>query len=158
MENIGFCFKFPNPNHYFLAADISAVTLVTIDGKQRLYHVTGQPAIDSSSTESTWITEVRNRLLRTSTGEDSGDPSAAGAAGILRSSSPDPDVVPAFDDDTDSLDTLSMSDSIDETVIHVLREIVDQVCEEFNEEDLERERIMTMFAMDNVEPTGASFK
>ncbi|CAA22324.2 Protein pad-1 [Caenorhabditis elegans] len=140
-----------------IPADISAVTLVTIDGKQRLYHVTGQPAIDSSSTESTWITEVRNRLLRTSTGEDSGDPSAAGAAGILRSSSPDPDVVPAFDDDTDSLDTLSMSDSIDETVIHVLREIVDQVCEEFNEEDLERERIMTMFAMDNVEPTGASF-
>ncbi|EGT31247.1 CBN-PAD-1 protein [Caenorhabditis brenneri] len=143
--------------------DVAAVTLMTIDGKQRLYHVTGHPAISNSNSspydpsESTWITEVRNRLLRASAGEDSGDCGAASS--LLRDTSPEnPDVLPAFDDDTDSLDTLSMGNESPEDVVKdILAILVDEVCQEYEDEDLERERLRAVLMMNSVEPTGTSF-
>ncbi|EFO95710.1 CRE-PAD-1 protein, partial [Caenorhabditis remanei] len=151
-----------------IPANVSAVTLMTIDGKQRLYHVTNQPALstnstslDSASSESTWITEVRNRLLRASAGEESGDSGAAGggASGIIRPPSPEnTDVLPAFDDDTDSLDTLSMGNESPEDVVKdILAILVDEVCQEYEDEDLERERLRAVLMMNDVEPAGASF-
>lgn len=141
--------------------DVAAVTLMTIDGKQRLYHVTGQPAVSQNSSpydssESSWITEVRNRLLRASAGEDSGD---CGASSLLRDTSPEnPDVLPAFDDDTDSLDTLSMGNESPEDVVKdILAILIDEVCQDYEDEDLERERLRAVLMMNNVEPTGASF-
>uniref|UniRef100_A0A1I7U1G7 Dopey_N domain-containing protein n=1 Tax=Caenorhabditis tropicalis TaxID=1561998 RepID=A0A1I7U1G7_9PELO len=130
-----------------IPADVSAVTLMTIDGKQRLYHVTG--ASSASNEDSTWITEVRNRLLRTTAGEDP----------IMRDTSPESsDVLPAFDDDTDSLDTLSMGNESPEDVVKdILAILVDEVCQQYEDEDLERERLQAIFMMNDVEPTGTSF-
>lgn len=134
-----------------IPADVSAVTLMTIDGKQRLYHVTGQPALSSSTdSDPAWITEVRNRLLRASAGEESSDP------GIIRA--PSTEILPAFDDDTDSLDTLSMGNESPEDVVKdILAILVDEVCQEYEDEDLERERLRAVLMMNSVEPAGASF-
>lgn len=154
-----------------IPANVSAVTLMTIDGKQRLYHVTNQSALSTNSTsladssESPWITEVRNRLLRASAGEESGDSGAGatggatGASGIIRPPSPEnTDVLPAFDDDTDSLDTLSMGNESPEDVVKdILAILVDEVCQEYEDEDLERERLRAVLMMHDVAPAGASF-
>ncbi|CAI2294328.1 unnamed protein product [Caenorhabditis sp. 36 PRJEB53466] len=133
-----------------IPADVSAVTLMTIDGKQRLYHVTGP-----SCTDATWITEVRNRLLLTSTEEV-----ALAHSGEQRHVSPCQDSVdmPNFDDDTDSLDTLSMGmESVEDVVKDIMAILVDNVCEEYEEEDMERERLNTLLNGCGIEAAGASF-
>uniref|UniRef100_A0A8R1DQL8 Dopey_N domain-containing protein n=1 Tax=Caenorhabditis japonica TaxID=281687 RepID=A0A8R1DQL8_CAEJA len=131
-----------------IPSDVSAVTLMTVDGKQRLYHVTGP-----SCTEATWITEVRNRLLLTSSEET--------PLADRRHVSPCPvleDVLPNFDDDTDSLDTLSMgNESMEEVVKDIMAILVDEVCKEYEDEDLERERLNALLAGCGIGPTGASF-
>lgn len=132
-----------------LPSDVSAVTLMTIDGKQRLYHITGP-----SCTDTPWITEVRNRLLLTSSDD------VALADSQQRHVSPCQVSVdmPNFDDDTDSLDTLSMGmESVEEVVKDIMAILVDEVCTEYEEEDLERERLAELLNGCILEPAGASF-
>ncbi|CAO4363420.1 unnamed protein product [Caenorhabditis nigoni] len=132
--------KLTNEDCSAIPADIAAVTLMTIDGKQRLYHVTGSGA----DSEASYLTEVRNRLLRASAGEESSE------THII----PSTEVLPAFDDDTDSLDTLSMGNESPEDVVKdILAILVDEVCQEYEE----RERLQDLLNLSNLEPCEANF-
>ncbi|CAI4227638.1 unnamed protein product [Auanema sp. JU1783] len=111
-----------------LPSDASAVTLVTADGKQRLYHLEG------SILENSWHGELRNRLLLKLDGDNTASdttPPSVCANGD----------VPNFDDDTDSLDTLSLSlEGIDPAVIETIQHLIDCVVEDdSNEIDLDHQ-------------------
>ncbi|CAP27897.1 Protein CBR-PAD-1 [Caenorhabditis briggsae] len=135
--------KLTNEDCSAIPSDVAAVTLMTIDGKQRLYHVTGSGADSDAS----YLTEVRNRLLRASAGEET---SEALQAHII----PSTEVLPAFDDDTDSLDTLSMGNESPEDVVKdILAILVDEVCQEYEE----RERLHDLLNLSNLEASGARF-
>ncbi|CAB3407671.1 unnamed protein product [Caenorhabditis bovis] len=131
-----------------LPSGMSAVTLITTDGKQRLYHLTGPSCADSTS----WITDVRNRLLMSSC-EDEQLPENQ------RHVSPCPVVadMPNFDDDTDSLDTLSLNESVETAVFETLVSILDTLCEDEESESETRQRLNTMLVAKPIEPTGETF-
>ncbi|KJH53289.1 Dopey protein [Dictyocaulus viviparus] len=111
--------------------DVSVVTLVTHDGKQRLYH------FDGPVTDGAWQYELRNRLLlscETSTAEV--EPSALSTCVAV------PGDIPNFDDDTDSLDTLSMSmDGADMNVVETVQYMIECVVEEEESELDNRQRL-----------------
>ncbi|CAI5437514.1 unnamed protein product [Caenorhabditis angaria] len=130
-----------------LPADMSAVTLLTTDGKQRLYHLNGPSCMESSS----WITDVRNRLLLSSSDDIQ-------STDNQRHVSPIPVVdMPNFDDDTDSVDTMSLNpESIDAAVYETLQSMIDQICED-EESENEVKRLNEVIANTNIEPTGTTF-
>ncbi|CAO4363414.1 unnamed protein product [Caenorhabditis nigoni] len=103
------------------------------------------PGADSEA--SSYLTEVLNRLLRASADEES---SEALQAHII----PSTEVLPAFDDDTDPLDTLSMGNESPEDVVKdILAILVDEVGQEYEG----RERLQDLLNLSNLEPSGARF-
>uniref|UniRef100_A0A1I7XQM3 TFG domain-containing protein n=1 Tax=Heterorhabditis bacteriophora TaxID=37862 RepID=A0A1I7XQM3_HETBA len=121
---------------------VSAVTLVTSDGKQRLYH------IDGPSSDGSWHSELRNRLLLSSEEEKpSAEPPSASACTVSACD------IPNFDDDTDSLDTLSISlEGIDPGVVETLQFIIDCIIDE-EESELDARRRFAE-TLDRVAPVG----
>ncbi|WKX89869.1 hypothetical protein Q1695_009037 [Nippostrongylus brasiliensis] len=102
-----------------MPSDVSVVTLVTSDGKQRLYH------FDGPVTDGAWQNDLRNRLLLSSEAE----PSEADQVPV--STCVAPGDIPNFDEDTDSLDTLSISmEGIESGVVETLQYLIDCVVEE----------------------------
>lgn len=119
-----------------MPSDVSIVTLVTSDGKQRLYH------FDGHVTDGAWQNDLRNRLLLSS----EADSSETEQAGVSTCVAPGGDI-PNFDEDTDSLDTLSISmEGVDVGVVETLQYIIDCVAEEEYSELDNRQRLEAALA------------
>lgn len=130
-----------------LPEDVNAVTLVTIDGKQRLYHIDGK--VNECSP---WLGDVRHRLLLSSSEKSIVTETSTLHPGSLAGD------VPNFDDDTDSLDTLSLNiDGIDSAVVETLQSIIDQVVEQEEQFEETERRVMNAIGDRNIEPHGLSF-
>ncbi|KAK6059772.1 Dopey protein [Cooperia oncophora] len=119
-------------NFSSMPSDVSVVTLVTSDGKQRLYHFDG-PVTEGS--------DLRNRLLLSS----EADPSDS-EQGVSTCVAPGGDI-PNFDEDTDSLDTLSISmEGVDVGVVETLQYLIDCVVEEEDSELDNQQRLESALA------------
>ncbi|XGW24975.1 hypothetical protein V3C99_006429 [Haemonchus contortus] len=124
--------------------DVSVVTLVTSDGKQRLYH------FDGPVTDGAWQNDLRNRLLLSS--EADSTESEQGAVSTCVATGGD---IPNFDEDTDSLDTLSISmDGVDVGVVETLQYLIDCVIEEEESELDNHQRLESALA--NAPPEGGA--
>ncbi|VDO69258.1 unnamed protein product [Heligmosomoides polygyrus] len=96
-----------------MPSDVSIVTLVTSDGKQRLYHFDGHvtDGIQRFSFSRAWQNDLRNRLLLSS----EADSSETEQAGVSTCVAPGGDI-PNFDEDTVGLNTLISRKSLVQTV------------------------------------------
>ncbi|EPB67077.1 Dopey protein [Ancylostoma ceylanicum] len=125
-----------------LPNDVSVVTLVTSDGKQRLYH------FDGPVSEGAWQYDLKNRLLLSS--ETGACEAEQAAVSTCATGAGD---IPNFDEDTDSLDTLSISlDGVDGAVVETLQYMIDCVVEE-EESELDNQRQLEC-ALANAPPEG----
>ncbi|KAJ1356118.1 hypothetical protein KIN20_013768 [Parelaphostrongylus tenuis] len=126
--------------------DVSVVTLVTHDGKQRLYHFDGPVTADG-----VWQYELRNRLLlSTEAGASEAEPTPLSSCAAVVGGD-----IPNFDEDTDSLDTLSISmDGVDVTVMETIQYIIDCVVEE-EESELDN-RLRLESALVTAPPEGST--
>ncbi|KIH63853.1 hypothetical protein ANCDUO_05842 [Ancylostoma duodenale] len=125
-----------------LPSDVSVVTLVTSDGKQRLYH------FDGPVSEGAWQYDLKNRLLLSSeTGACEAEQTAVSTCATGAGD------IPNFDEDTDSLDTLSISlEGVDGGVVETLQYLIDCVVEE-EESELDNQRQLEC-ALANAPPEG----
>ncbi|VDM53042.1 unnamed protein product [Angiostrongylus costaricensis] len=144
--------------------DVSVVTLVTLDGKQRLYHFDGPVPTDC-----TWLYELRNRLLLSSeTGASEAEPGALSTCAAVVGGD-----IPNFDEDTvrglihlitritelfflkDSLDTLSISmEGVDVTVMETIQYMIECTVEEEESELDNRQRLES--ALVSAPPEGST--
>uniref|UniRef100_A0A158P6E2 Dopey_N domain-containing protein n=1 Tax=Angiostrongylus cantonensis TaxID=6313 RepID=A0A158P6E2_ANGCA len=159
--------------------DVAVVTLVTHDGKQRLYHFDGPVPTDgfkeleSDTSFSTWLYELRNRLLLSSeTGASEAEPGALSTCAAVVGGD-----IPNFDEDTvrgsiyrtkristsstylfilkDSLDTLSISmEGVDVTVMETMQFMIECIVEEEESELDNRQRLES--ALISAPPEGST--
>ncbi|CAD6184431.1 unnamed protein product [Caenorhabditis auriculariae] len=130
-----------------LPSGVSAVTMITADGKQRLYHIDGPPL-----PEDQWLYDVRNRLLLSTVEENSVSENlrVSPCVGVC------PGDVPNFDDDTDSIDTLSWSlEGVDPAVVETLQALIDTVVEDEENEMEALEKLSSVGQI--IDPSGISF-
>ncbi|CAJ0944009.1 unnamed protein product, partial [Mesorhabditis belari] len=120
-----------------------AISLFTSDERHKMHHVIFEDQSSPSTASSSWLPDLRSRLLTTFEDVDTTIDRSADFLNRTRRPTQDHDI-PNFDDDTDSisLDTLSMSinqEGIEPAVYDCLQYMIDIVVEnEESEMDIER--------------------